>query len=381
MDEKLKALIEKRNAKAAELKAITDKAVEEQRAISEEEESNFKAIEAEVRALDDTIAKAKDAIDPLVLVEERSEEKPEDEKPEDAETRAFANYIRGIVEERADQNLTMGENGAIVPKTIAAQVMKKVKDRAPLYAWAQKYNVKGTLELPYYDESAGQITVAWANEFEELESTSGKFGAIELTGYLAGTLTKISRSLLNSNDFDLVSFVVADMAEKIADFIEAQIISSTKIEGLKGVKIVKTAAAATAVAVDEIIEFKDSVKDAFQGGCKWLMHPETRTELRKLKDGNGRYLMQDDVTSAFGSVLLGKEIYVSDAMPKLEAGKTAIYYGDFTGLAIKMVETPEIQMLMEKFATQHAIGAVAWLEFDCKVQNAQKIAALKMKTA
>ena len=32
------------------------------------------------------------------------------------------------------------------------------------------------------------------------------------------------------------------------------------------------------------------------------------------------------------------------------------------------------QVLYEKYATQHAIGVVAWGEFDAKVENAQKIA-------
>ncbi len=64
----------------------------------------------------------------------------------------------------------------------------------------------------------------------------------------------------------------------------------------------------------------------------------------------------------------------------MEAGKTAIYYGDFSGLAVKITEQINIEVLREKFATQHAIGIVAWLEMDAKMENAQKIAALKMKS-
>ena len=55
----LKALIEMRNAKLAEMKAITAKAVEETRAITTEEDEQFKAFEAEVRDLDSTIERAK----------------------------------------------------------------------------------------------------------------------------------------------------------------------------------------------------------------------------------------------------------------------------------------------------------------------------------
>jgi HK97 family phage major capsid protein len=62
----------------------------------------------------------------------------------------------------------------------------------------------------------------------------------------------------------------------------------------------------------------------------------------------------------------------------MEAGETAIFYGDMSGLAIKLAEEINIEVLREKFATQHAIGVVGWIEIDSKVENAQKIAKLVM---
>ena len=68
------------------------------------------------------------------------------------------------------------------------------------------------------------------------------------------------------------------------------------------------------------------------------MSPNTRTALRLLKDEVGRYLLQDDITSPFGTTLLGKPVYVTDNMPDIEAGATTIYYGDMKGLATKFSE-------------------------------------------
>jgi HK97 family phage major capsid protein len=68
-------------------------------------------------------------------------------------------------------------------------------------------------------------------------------------------------------------------------------------------------------------------------------------------------------------------------MPKMAAGKTAIIYGDMSGLAVKVSEDMNIEVLREKFATEHAIGVVGWLEMDSKIENEQKIAVLKMKAA
>ena len=111
------------------------------------------------------------------------------------------------------------------------------------------------------------------------------------------------------------------------------------------------------------------------------MHPDTFTALRKLKDGNGRYLLQDDITGEFPYRLLGKPVFVSDNMPKMAAGSKAVLYGDLSGLSVNMRENIQIQILLEKYATQHAVGFVAWFEFDSKVTDAQKLVALQMKPA
>ena len=58
----------------------------------------------------------------------------------------------------------------------------------------------------------------------------------------------------------------------------------------------------------------------------------------------------------------------------LEFLKNKNFYGDFSGLAITEIEAMEIQILLEKFATQHAIGVVGYSELDAKVENTQKIA-------
>ena len=89
------------------------------------------------------------------------------------------------------------------------------------------------------------------------------------------------------------------------------------------------------------------------------MAPETFTSLKKLKDSNGRYLLQDDVTGEFPYRLLGKPVYLSDNMPKLAAGASAVLYGDYSGLSVNLREDISIQVLREKYATQHAIGVVA----------------------
>ncbi|TKI70193.1 phage major capsid protein [Lysinibacillus mangiferihumi] len=373
-------LVEQRNNLLDEMDGLLKKAKEETRAFSDEESTRFEEIKTEISKIDKTIkaeeeARSLDKKVPAKQAEQRTQE--------EAETRAFDNYIRGLVEERADVNLTVGANGAVIPSSIANKIIQKVYDISPIYQLATRYNVGGTLSIPYYDESAGTIEMAYSDEFVDLESTSGKFGSIELKGFLAGALSKVSKSLVNNSQFDLVSFVVGKMAESIAKWIENQLLNGTpnKVTGLSTVTQSVTAAAATVLTADELIDVQEEVPDAFQGNAIWIMNKTTRKAIRKLKDGQGNYLLNRDATARWGYTLLGKDVYTSDNMPGMEAGKTAIFYGDMSGLAVKIAENVSIEILREKYSTQHAIGVVGWIEIDAQVENAQKISKLVMKSA
>lgn len=299
---------------------------------------------------------------------------------EEAETKAFADYIRGVVSGNVRSGeLAPSNNGAIIPTTIARKIIELVYDVCPILDRSEKFNVKGKLELPYYPaDAATQITVAFASEFTDLTSSTGNFTTIELTGYLAGALTKISRSLINNTDIDLVGFIVKRMAYDIARFIEKNLLGfgGGSVVGLGGATNVTEVSGA--ITADDLITFQGTIKDVFQDRAIWIMSPATRDALRLLKDDVGRYLLNDDITSPFGKVLLGKPVYVSDNMPNVSSGNKVIYYGDMTGLATKFTEEMNIQVLRELYAAQHAIGVVGWLEFDAKVQDQQKVACMKM---
>lgn len=371
----IKALEEKRNDLKTQMEAMLDKAKLEERAMSSDEISKFDELENEIKNIDETIKRE----------EKRNMLENKDVKQEltieERDINSFADYIRSVVENRAESNLTKGDNGAIIPKTIVNKIMSKVEDISPIYKLATKYNIAGTVNVPKEDETSDTITVAYATEFTELESHANKFATIELTGYLYGALTKISKSLLRNNNFDLTNWVVNKMAKKIAKFIEGELINGTdgKVSGVvrsydaENMKV--TLAKASAITADELIDLQELVPDAYQGDCIFIMNKATRKAIRKLKDGQGNYLLEKDSTARWNYRLLDKEVYCTDNLEVLgKAGKAVVLYGDFSGLAVKESEKSEIQVLKEKFATQHAIGVVAWGELDAKVEDTQKIA-------
>lgn len=379
----LKKLLEKRAALIKQLEDLFALVEKEERAFTEEEQKTFDTARAEVEKLDTTIASFQES---RKLTKDAVINQTEEKNKEELEYRSFVNYIRGIVEEREDANMTKGQNGAVIKTSIVNKIIDKVKDCSPIYELATKYFTKGNIQIPYVadDENETGITMDYAEEFTELESSATSLKSITLGSFLAGVLTKISKSLLNNSDLDLFNFVIGKMGESIALWLEKELLfgTSDKIEGLDGgVTQIITASSATAIKGDDLIDVQDEVPDIYQGSCVWIMNRKTRNAIRKLKDNDGNYMLNRDMSSKWNYTLLGKDICTSSNMPAPSAGKTVIFYGDFSGLAIRITENMELQILREKFATQHAIGVVGWMELDSKVENAQKLSKLVMKTA
>lgn len=380
----LKKMRENREEKVKALENVLNAAKTENRAMTAEEQASFDAIEKEIADIDKTI-EAEERAAKAKNTKETGDNGAEQETQEELEERAFVKYVLGAaagLEERAGElNLTMANNGAIVPTSIANKIIKKVKDISPILSRATVYYMTGELKVPVYGASSGHdVKVAYSDDFTELTADAGKFTSVDLKGYLVGALTLIGRKLKTNAMFNVTDFIVNYMAEEIAAFLEGELLNGTtsKMEGALSTTNEKTAAAAVAITADELIDLQAQVKQAFQSDACWIMHPETFTAVKKLKDGQSRYLLQDDFSGEFPYRLLGKPVFVSDNMPKIATGAKTVLYGDMSGLSVKIAEQLEIEVLREKYATQHAIGVVAWMEVDSKVTDSQRMAVLKM---
>ena len=377
-----KQLLEKRNELVEKINQLFSKCDEENRAFNEEEKASYEAMSKEIKDIDETV-RMFDASKTLAdgkKIPASSKAQADFEK----ESRAFASYVRKgkIVETREAVNMTTGDNGAIIPATIAAKIIETVENICPIFNMTTKYNVKGTITFPVYDESGDKVQCAYATEFNALDSHTGKFTSVALGGYLVGALTKISKSLINNAQFDVVSYVISKVSLAIARFLEKECLLGTGSSACQGVLVGATqkvtAAAATAITADEIIDMQLKVPQQYQDGATWIVNVDTLGALRKLKDKEGDYLLTKDLTQGFGFLLLGKPVYLSDNMPKIKANAKPIVYGDFSGLYSNLRPGIEMQMLNEKYADEHAIGVVTWFEVDTKVIETQKVAVLEM---
>lgn len=384
---KFKKLIEKRNELVEKMNEMVSKADTETRALNDDEVKQFDAYNAEVKAIDTTLK---------IGLEERSMWKVEDENKEaevakvdtaELEKRAFASFIRtgqldyNDVETRAAVNFEKGTNGAVIPQTIANKIIETVKNIAPIYELSDSYDLKGKLVFPVYDETNGKIQCGYAEEFKALVASAGTFTSKTLEGFTSGALAKVSKSLVNNSEFDIVNYVIVKVSAAIAEFLEKELLNGTagKMEGVLSSTNVINAASGVAITADDLIDTQLKVPQQLRANGVWIVNPETFKAIAKLKDKDGRYLLNADIRNGYSYNLLGNPVYESDAMPKLAAGNTVAVFGNFKGLATKLVkDTVEIQVLQERYAEEHAVGVVGWIEADSKIIQPESFSVLKV---
>lgn len=398
----LKYLTEQRSENQEKMQKILDTAKLEKRALSEEEISKFNELKKLIDEIDATI-KAEDESRKMEMEENKkevSEEKSQKEtESTEKEERAFVDFIITGEEKRANSpGMSYGSNGAIVPTTIAKKIIEKVKELSPIYEKVEKFNTKGTLEIPVYDVDSdatsptGNVNVAYqGDEFTSLVAGQGKFTSVELKGYSHGALSVISRKLLNNTDIDITNFLTNKIAQAFAEFWEKELLVGTgsannhMTGAVSTTNLVATGnttyTATNAAKIDKLIDLQLAVPQQYQKNAMWIMNKAVFTELRKVKDGNGNYYMAygKGLTGGFDWEFLGKPVYISENMPAAtSANNIPVLYGDFSGMAMKISQDLEIQLMREKYIDKNAIGIVGWAECDSKVQNNQMIAGLKM---
>lgn len=372
-----KAYMEKRNNLLTELEGLTTKATGEKRNFNEEESQRVAEIKKEVKGIDEILATIKESrVFEQKAEEERQEEKKEEEREkqkENPEERAakdravFADFIRG---KRA---LDVNNNGAIIPETISSKIIETVKELTPLLNKATVFNTKGTLKFPVYDDSS--LTAAYVEDMAELTENSGKFTSISLENYIVGILTKISRSLVNNSDIDVANFAITKLSEKLSEFLNKELIlGKAKIHGITNISgdQVITSSTANIIKADDLIDTQLVVPQIYQAGSEWLMNKADFANIRKLKNTNGDYILTPNYAAGFGYLLLGKNVNIDE-------NADAVYYGDYSGLYVKFSQNIEVQVLNEKYATQHATGVVGYLEGDANIIEKQKMAKLIKK--
>lgn len=365
-------LLEQRNNLITEAENLVKSAKAETRSMKEEESNRFEEIQGEIKQIDKTIQAE-------TIASQMSGATSTQAKPtEQEEQRALAvdNFVKFI---KGDTRaLDVANNGAVIPTELANDIITRVKELSPIYQRCTVFNVGGDMVFPAFNTDS--IVTGYIADLTELTAQNGNFTSRKLQNFIAGSLVTISRSLLNRTDFSLVGFITNAMAQSISNFIEKELligVGTTAATGIfKDANVTTVAPAGASFVSDDLITQQLAIPQALQANTAWILNKATFAALRKLKDGNGNYLLNRDITGPFGWEILGRPVFISANAPV-----DSIAFGDYSGLYCKLAQNVEIQILNEKYATQHATGCVGYIEFDARVVEDQKISIMKLPTA
>lgn len=208
-------------------------------------------------------------------------------------------------------------------------------------------------------------------------------GDIEFNPYKLKKLAKASEELVEDSRYDVWSMVLQPDFEQA--FIEGENYYFTVGTGsgmpqgaVYGATVGVTAASATAITADEVIDLFYSVDVKYREDptFAFMSADSTLKAVRKLKDGNGDYLWE----KGFGAqpeTILGKPVIVNNSMATIAAGADTVLVGAFRYYSIADWPGLQIQRLNELYAETGHIGYRAFRRVDGNIMQAAAFRKLR----
>ena len=295
---------------------------------------------------------------------------------------------RGYVENRVQTAGTDAAGGFTVPTTLANFIVSTMKDWGPMYdpgITTELVTSSGNaFDIPTNDDTGN--TAALKSEGADLtDDDSGDlaFGEKNLNAFVYATpWLKISFELLQDSAFNLEAFIGAKLGERLGRIANQRLTIGTGSSQPNGIvtaaSIGKTAAAAAAIAADELIDLQHSVNAAYRRSprCGWMFADTTLASIRKLKDGQGNYLWQmGDVRVGAPDLILGKQYFVNDDVAAMAANARTVVFGDLGAYIVRKVGSPLIGTVRERFWPK--VGMAGLVRFDGELTDTAAVMVLR----
>ena len=329
-----------------ELREILDIAdTEGSRPLSGEERQKYDRIEADVDDLTDTIDRRdKQARAEKMIGSDSGQARVSRQTATQAEMldsdeyrTAFDKYVRygaqALVgdEARALQVGTNSEGGYLTETTLDRKLVETLDE---LNVMRQLCTVIKTASDRNISVESDAAAAVWLNEEAAFTEDDVAFSQISLGSWKLGSIMKVSDELLLDNVFNLTGYLARNFARRLSNAEEASFVDgdgSSKPEGVcTGATASVTAASATVLTSDELIDLYHSCGRQYRNRASWIMNDSTIKEIRKLQDGNDQYIWQPGMKAGEPDMLFGKPVYASGDMPATATGNVAVVFGDFS---------------------------------------------------
>lgn len=282
------------------------------------------------------------------------------------------------------QEGTDSEGGYLVPDEFEHTLIEALEEENIFRTLAHVIQTaSGDRKIPVV---ATKGTASWVDEEGTITESDDSFTQVSIGAYKLGTLIKVSNELLNDSVFNLEQYISKEFARRIGSKEEDAFFNgdgSGKPVGIfnatGGADVGVTAASATAITADEVIDLFYSLGAPYRKNAVWVLNDATVKAVRKLKDGNGNYLWQPALTAGAPDLLLGRPVKTSAYVPVIASGAKVIAFGDFSYYWIADRQGRVFKKLNELYAATDQTGFVATQRVDGKLILPEAIKVLKMK--
>lgn len=287
---------------------------------------------------------------------------------------------RGYVEQRTQTAGTAAAGGYTVPKELANEIIRTMKDWGPMYDGdVVREIVTGSgneLDFPTNDDTANSAaTLAEGADIVDDGSGDMVFGEKRLDAYVDATpFVKISFELMQDSVFNIGGFIAEALGERLGRRANARLTTGTGVSQPNGIvtgsTLGKAAASGTAISADEILDLFHSVRAPYRRSpkCRFMFADSTLLALRKLKDGQGNYLFQlGDIRNAAPDTILSKPYSINDDMAPIGLSAKPVLFGDFSRYYVRKVGAPLIGTVRERFWPK--IGLAGLIRFDGELMD------------
>jgi len=233
---------------------------------------------------------------------------------------------------------------------------------------------------------ASKGTASWIDEEGAIPESDDSFGQVSIGAYKLGTMIKVSEELLNDSVFNLENYIAKEFARRIGNKEEDAFFTgdgSGKPTGLLaatgGAQLGVTAASATAITIDEVLDLFYSLKAPYRNKAVFVMNDATVKAIRKLKDGQGQYIWQPSLQAGTPDTILNRPVYTSAYVPNIAASAKSIIFGDFGYYWVADRQGRVFKRLNELYAATGQVGFVATQRVDGKLILPEAIKVLQQK--
>lgn len=274
---------------------------------------------------------------------------------------------------------TAGAGANLVPTSFAKELIQSLRDFGVMRQIARTVSTDSGEAIQVPTVSA-HGSAAWTAENAAYTASDETFGQATLNAYKAATLIKVSEELLADSAFDLEAYIRTEFGLRIGVLENTGYVvgdGSGKPTGVTtqasaGV----TAASATAITADELIDLFHSLLPPHRRNAVFVAKDSTIKLVRKLKDTTNQYLWQPGLQAGKPDTLLGAPIYADPDMPAATTGQVSVLFGDFSFYWIRDVAGVAIQRLNELYAENGQVGFRAYHRTDGRLLNAVAVKKL-----